>query len=463
MTQEFHYHRQTGASDSAAPMFMTANEIKAHRPYELVNDGLTPVTRAYKRMVENGVWEAHQILGSRWGIGCVALEITQRCNLDCTLCYLSENSEAVKDVPLLEIYRRIDMIHKHYGENTDVQVTGGDPTLRRQSELLDIVRKIKSYGMRPTLMTNGIKATRALLTELRAAGLEDVAFHVDSTQERKGYTSEADLNKIRKDYIERARGLGMSVLFNTTVHQGNFAEIPELIRFFKKNADVVNFVSFQLQAETGRGVLRDRAAIITVQSVSEQIKKGTGENLRFDVPLIGHRDCNHYATSLVVNDKCFDAFDDADYIRKMVSQTKDIIADRGNQKGFMLKIVTKVMSRPANWLPSLRYAGHKLWRMKFELLKSGGKVRKQSYFIHNFMGANQLEKCRIETCSFMVMTHAGPISMCMHNAKRDDFILKPLKTENENELWDPLTGQLTPNISLNVVEAAQLHSSKVTT
>ena len=36
-----------------------------------------------------------QILGRALPIGCVAVEITQRCNLDCTLCYLSEHSEQV--------------------------------------------------------------------------------------------------------------------------------------------------------------------------------------------------------------------------------------------------------------------------------------------------------------------------------------------------------------------------------
>ncbi|MSQ73312.1 MAG: DUF3047 domain-containing protein [Betaproteobacteria bacterium] len=82
-------------------------------------------------------------MGSRWPIGCVALEITQRCNLDCTLCYLSEHSEAVRDIPLEEIFRRIDLIFRHYGPNTDVQITGGDPTLRQREELLAIVQRVR--------------------------------------------------------------------------------------------------------------------------------------------------------------------------------------------------------------------------------------------------------------------------------------------------------------------------------
>ena len=53
----------------------------------------------------SGQWSAGQFIGRRWPIGCVALEITQRCNLDCTACYLSEHSEAVKDVPIEEVFR----------------------------------------------------------------------------------------------------------------------------------------------------------------------------------------------------------------------------------------------------------------------------------------------------------------------------------------------------------------------
>ena len=83
---------------------------------------------AKRIMQEQGYWSNNQQMGLRWSIGCVALEITQRCNLDCTLCYLSELSEAVHDIPLTEIYHRIDTIHRYYGDHTDIQVTGGDPT-----------------------------------------------------------------------------------------------------------------------------------------------------------------------------------------------------------------------------------------------------------------------------------------------------------------------------------------------
>jgi hypothetical protein len=62
--------------------------------------------------------------------------------------------------------------------------------------------------MRPALFTNGIRATRALLTRLVEAGLIDVAFQVDMTQGRRGHASEIELNELRLACIERARALG---------------------------------------------------------------------------------------------------------------------------------------------------------------------------------------------------------------------------------------------------------------
>ena len=221
-----------------------------------------------------------QAIGRRYSIGCVAVEITQRCNLDCTLCYLSESSEKVKDIPLPLVLERLRRVREQYGDGVSVQITGGDPTLRKRDELVAIVREAARLGLEPSLMTNGIKLTRDLARELMDAGLSDVAIHVDLTQERKGYATEESLNAIRQEYIERVRGLGLHVIFNTTVFDGNLAEIPALLRFFSKNADVVGLVSFQIQAATGRGVLTERTSAITLPNVRRRIEEACGTATR---------------------------------------------------------------------------------------------------------------------------------------------------------------------------------------
>ena len=117
---------------------MTADEIARLAPQHFEENCAQALERARKRMRDTGQWSARQHMGRRWPVGCVALEITQRCNLDCTLCYLSESSQALRDPPLEEIFRRIGMIRAQYGEGTDVQITGGEPTLRPARELISI-------------------------------------------------------------------------------------------------------------------------------------------------------------------------------------------------------------------------------------------------------------------------------------------------------------------------------------
>ncbi|MCK6681238.1 MAG: hypothetical protein L6R30_02330 [Thermoanaerobaculia bacterium] len=59
------------------------------------------------------------------------------------------------------------------------------------------------------------------------------------------------------------------------------------------------------------------------------------------------------------------------------------------------------------------------------------------------MDARALDRERIDNCSFMVMTPSGPVSMCDHNARRDEFILTPLSLPSLPEAtWDPLSGKI---------------------
>lgn len=396
-------------------------------------------------MEEAGQWNAAQFMGRRFAIGCVALEVTQRCNLDCSACYLSEHSEAVKDVPIEELFRRIDGIRALYGPNVDIQITGGDPTLRNEDELVAIVRYICGSGMRPALFTNGIRATRTLLTRLADAGLVDVAFHVDLTQDRRGYETECDLNALRRSYIERVRGLPLAVYFNTTVFNGNFAQIRDVVGFFVEHSDIVQLASFQPQAETGRGTLDPRAPAITTRSVIGQIEAGAGARLSFDTAQIGHSLCNRYAMALVVNGRVHDLLDDPALFNAVLEATAKTQFDRHNRARAIVAMLIAVAKHPGIFLKSLGWAARKIWAMKANLIASRGRADKLSFYIHNFMDACDLDPTRLKACVFMAATQDGPVSMCLHNARRDAEILRPVELGKPDGkwFWDPISGELS--------------------
>jgi len=373
----------------------------------------------------------NQVLGRTQSIGCVAVEITQKCNLDCTLCYLSENSQQVHDIPIEEVYRRLDDALEQFGAGTHVQITGGDPTLRKHSELVAIVRYARQLGLFPALFTNGIGATRALLEQLAAAGLADVSFHVDTTQRRKGYGSENDLNDIRREYLERAAGLGLMVIFNTTVHRDNFDELPQLIRFFRDHADLIGLVSFNLQAETGRGEWGSRAIEVSKTTVRRQIEIAADGALPWDVVRVGHIKCHDYMPTLVCNGRIHAAIDSPDIFARLLEAAPSLGSDRHLSKAALIRAYgTAFLTHPGTWWPALRYFSGLLKRMGGDYVRSRGRVHQLTFFIQNFMDANSLDHERIDTCSFMVMTADGPVSMCEHNANRDQYILKPLEVKS---------------------------------
>lgn len=384
----------------------------------------------------------NQILGRVQTIGCIAVEITQKCNLDCTLCYLSENSQAVADIPLEEVYRRLDDVLSHYGAGTHVQITGGDPTLRKHTELIDIVRYANDLGLYPALFTNGIAASRKLLTALAAVGLRDVAFHVDTTQRRAEGTSETALNDLRQEYLQRTQGLGLMVIFNTTVHKDNFHELPDLIRFFRQHSSEIGLVSFQLQADTGRGEWRERDVVINQDTVRRQIESGANVDtvinhssdssdntqcLPWEAIQVGHTECHNYLPTLVVNGNIYPVVLDAQFFADFMRDFSTISWDRQQSSAYLTRrFLGQLLRTPRWWWRATKHAATLVSMMWRDVLKARGKVDKMTFFVQNFMDASQLQQERIDACSFMVMTAAGPVSMCQHNASRDDYILRPL-------------------------------------
>ncbi len=422
-------------------------EIDAFRPAGRRFEGAdrrAPLRAALARWDQLG---PGQTAGRFWPMACVALEVTQRCNLDCTLCYLSEAAEALHDVPLTLLVERLDAIHSHYGPGTSIQITGGDPTLRPTDDLEALCREIRARGMRSCLMTNGIRATRALLRQLRAAGLDDIAFHVDLTQERRGYRTEADLDALREDYLARARGLGLRVLFNTTVFAGNLDEIAHLARFFRRHAREIAFVSFQLQADTGRGSLRERAPVVTREAVMAGLEAGFQAPIDFDVVGVGHAACNRHGSLLVAGDIAVSPLRNHRLVHRVLAAFDQV--ERRADRDYIRVGPTAlrlVLRRPGLALAVLAEGLGLLWSLRHGLAASRGRVHRLSLFVHDFMDADDLQRDRCESCVFMVATQEGPLSMCLHNARRDAHLLQPalVETDAGRRWWNAATGDLQP-------------------
>jgi hypothetical protein len=119
--------------------------------------------------------------------------------------------------------------------------------------------------------------------------------------------------------------------------------------------------------------------------------------------------------------------------------------DRANP-GASVKAFTRWFAlNPAQWWPLLHGMARKTWQMKGDLLRARGRVHTLSFVMHNFMDSKRLDEDRISACVFKVMTSDGPLSMCMHNAKRDNYILQPIRLyrRETDQFWDPVLAKTT--------------------
>jgi len=119
--------------------------------------------------------------------------------------------------------------------------------------------------------------------------------------------------------------------------------------------------------------------------------------------------------------------DDKTLMAKFLAAFKDLhTIERGRQGRTIRRSLKIALFKPIWFARFIRFVCRHLWNTKADLIKSRGKIQRISFFVHNFMDADHLDQERLDACSFMVETHAGPVSMCEHNARRDEYILQPI-------------------------------------
>jgi hypothetical protein len=185
---------------------------------------------------------------------CTALlEVTFRCNLNCTFCFADASPSQQNDPDLTVIkgwYQRL----LDAGGPYNVQISGGEPTVRE--DLVQIVAIGRQMGFNfIQLNTNGIRlADKNYVKELREAGLASVFLQFDGTKDDI-YQALRGRNLLAQKItaIENciAENIGV-VLVPTLVPGVNTDNIGDIIRFAIEYAPGIRGVHFQPVSYFGR-------------------------------------------------------------------------------------------------------------------------------------------------------------------------------------------------------------------
>ena len=177
------------------------------------------------------------------GTCCALLEVTRRCNLNCTFCFAHDGSE---DVPMNELKRAVDIILEH--EKPLIQLSGGEPTLR--DDLPELISYIHARGGRYVqLNTNGLRLAEdeAYVRTLANAGLNIAFLQFDGTDDKVYIKLRGKaLFDVKNRAIENCGRYGIGVTLVPTVVRGvNDDQIGEIIRYGAFLSPVVRGVHFQ--------------------------------------------------------------------------------------------------------------------------------------------------------------------------------------------------------------------------
>ena len=185
---------------------------------------------------------------------CMLLELTNRCNLRCPVCFASANEREPFDLPLEEIEKQYDFLMAHGGP-FNIQLSGGEPTMRE--DLPDIIRLGREKGFTFfQLNTNGIKLGEdpSYAQLLKDAGLCTVFLQFDGLDDGVYLKLRGRaLLDVKMKCIDNCVRAGLGVVLVPVITPGvNDSQAGDILKFAMSRQPGVRGVHFQPISYFGR-------------------------------------------------------------------------------------------------------------------------------------------------------------------------------------------------------------------
>lgn len=184
------------------------------------------------------------------------IDLTNRCNLKCPICYANANvSGMVVEPGYEEVVRMLQKLRDLRPVPCQfIQFAGGEPTLH--PKFLDIIRKTREMGFTHIQCpTNGIRfADPDFAKAAVEAGLHTLYLQFDGfDDEIYMQTRGAKLIDRKLKAIENMRAVRARVVLVPTIVKGiNDHQVGQIVRFAAENVDVTTGISFQPVCFSGR-------------------------------------------------------------------------------------------------------------------------------------------------------------------------------------------------------------------
>jgi uncharacterized radical SAM superfamily Fe-S cluster-containing enzyme len=186
------------------------------------------------------------------------LDVTNRCNLRCPICFaVAAEGGTVYEPEPEEVLEMMKNLRRNLPVPAPaIQFAGGEPTVSKH--LPQYIKWAKEVGFRHVQIASNvirIGKSKDYLQELRDSGLSTIYMQFDGvTPDPYLAARGTDLLPLKKQAVQNAREVGMEslVLVPTVVRGINDDQLGGIIEFAVENRDVVRCVNFQPVSITGR-------------------------------------------------------------------------------------------------------------------------------------------------------------------------------------------------------------------
>jgi len=220
--------------------------------------------------------------------GLAIIDITNRCNLTCPVCFANAASAGYVYEPTKEqIFEMLENLRENKPVKPPaLQFSGGEPTIRK--DLTELIVKAKELGFHHVeVNTNGLRLANdpEFAQKLVDAGLSTIYLQFDGlTSEVYEFTRGVDLLDIKMKAIENCRKAGLSIVLVVTLVKGvNDHQLGDIIQFAKENFDIVRCVNVQPVSICGRIAEDEREKMrITIPDFMEKVEEQTDGVIKKD-------------------------------------------------------------------------------------------------------------------------------------------------------------------------------------
>jgi uncharacterized radical SAM superfamily Fe-S cluster-containing enzyme len=196
------------------------------------------------------------------------LDLTNRCNLRCPICFANANQAGYVYEPSYEqVVQMMEVLRAERPVPTPaIQFAGGEPTI--YPRFFDVISKARELGFAQIqVATNGIKMAEdpAFTQRMLDAGMHTIYLQFDGLKEESYIAARGkkllDTKLKAIESVKRTKPVQMSIVLVPTVVKGlNNDQVGDILRYAIENRSVVRAVNYQPVSFCGRIDQKEREA-----------------------------------------------------------------------------------------------------------------------------------------------------------------------------------------------------------